>query len=73
MNSVLLIVLIIISLIIILLYIVEPNFLNVKLENDNEYGSSRFATFQEINEKFNKEKISDINESGFPVWYSRNK
>ena len=71
MNSVLLIALIIISLIIILLYIVEPNFFNVKLENANEYGSSRFATFQEIKKNFNKEKVSDINESGFPIWYSK--
>lgn len=55
---------------ILFLYFIEPIINRRKIRNDNEYGSARFATFNEIKKMFNKEKVSDIGESGFPIWYS---
>lgn len=58
---------------IIFLYFFEPMLTRQKIKNNNEYGSARWATKKEINIKFRKEKISDIQESGFPIYFSRNK
>ena len=43
----------------------EPIISKHKIKNNNEYGSARFSTFNEINKNFTKEKISNINEVGF--------
>ena len=43
----------------------------MKVKNDNEYGSARFATKKEIDKTFSKEEISNIKEVGFPIWYSK--
>ena len=42
-----------------------------KVNNNNEYGSARFSKFAEIKKNFKKEKISNIKESGVPVWFSK--
>ncbi len=55
---------------ILFLYFIEPKINRKKIKNDNEYGSARFATFAEIKKTFTKEKIINIKEVGFPVWYS---
>ena len=51
---------------------VEPLLMKHKVKNDNEYGSARFATIKEIKENFNVENINNIQEAGFPIYYSRN-
>jgi type IV secretion system protein VirD4 len=56
---------------ILFLYFIEPRINRRKIRNDNEYGSARFATFCEIKRMFTKENISDIEEAGFPIWYSK--
>ena len=42
-----------------------------KVKNDNEYGSARFSTDNEIKKNFKKEKVSNIKEAGFPVSFSK--
>ena len=42
-----------------------------KIKNNNEHGSAKFATKKEINRLFSKEKISNIKEVGFPVYYDK--
>lgn len=49
---------------------IEPAIAKHKIKNNNEYGSARFATFNEINNNFKKEKIESIKESGVPIWFS---
>ena len=66
----------IIVLALLLLFIVgfiflEPMLAKHKVSNNNEYGSARFSKFVEIKKNFNKEKISNIKESGVPVWFSK--
>ena len=51
---------------------IEPIISKHKIKNNNEYGSARFSTESEINKHFTKEKISNINEVGFPVYYDKN-
>lgn len=72
MDSILIIIGLIALLLLIFFYFIEPRVLKIKIKNNNEYGSARFATKKEINENFVKEKVNDINEVGFPVWYSKN-
>ena len=50
---------------------IEPAILKHKVKNNNEYGSARFSTFNEIKKNFKKEKISNIKESGVPIWFSK--
>lgn len=71
MDLIWIIVLLIAGLVLIFFYVIEPRLLKAKVNNENEYGSARFATFKEIKKTFKKEKISNIKEAGFPVWYSR--
>ena len=66
------IVLVIVVSIIVFLYLIEPLISRQKLKNNNEHGSARWATKKEIDKKFRKEEVSNINESGFPVYYSKN-
>lgn len=50
---------------------IEPAISKHKVKNNNEYGSARFSTFNEIKRNFKKEKISNIKESGVPIWFSK--
>ena len=42
-----------------------------KVNNNNEYGSARFSTDNEIKKNFKKEKVSNIREAGFPGSFSK--
>jgi len=66
------IVLFFILIVILFLIFIEPMLLKQKLKNNNEHGSARFAKFSEIKKNFRKEKINCINESGFPIFFSKN-
>ena len=62
---------IILFLLLILILIIEKVVLKQKLKNNSEYGSSRFSTVKEIKKNFIKEKITDIDKVGFPIWFDR--
>ena len=64
-------ILVIVVLIIIFLYFIEPLITRQKIKNNNEHGSARWATKQEIEKNFRKEEVSHIVKSGFPVYYSK--
>ena len=49
---------------------IEPMLSKHKVKNSNEYGSARFSTKEEIKNNFKKEKISNIKESGVPIYFS---
>lgn len=51
---------------------IEPMIAKHKIKNNNEYGSARFSSFAEINKNFTKERISNIRDVGFPVYYDKN-
>ena len=71
--SIELIVLLIILIIFIILFLyLEPIFMKNKVKNSNEYGSARFSTKSEIEKNFKCEKINNIREAGFPVFFSSN-
>ena len=72
MNLSLLILLLVIFVFIIGFMYIEPIISKHKIKNNNEYGSARFSTEAEINKYFTKERISNINEVGFPVYYDKN-
>ena len=71
MNEIILIIGLIALLLLVFFYFIEPRIIKMKVKNDNEYGSARFATKKEIDKTFNKEEISNIKEVGFPIWYSK--
>lgn len=50
---------------------IEPAISKHKVKNNNEYGSARLSNFNEIKKNFKKEKISNIKESGVPIWFSK--
>ena len=50
---------------------IEPIIMKHKVKNDNEYGSARFSTNNEIKKNFKRELTSNIKESGFPISYSK--
>lgn len=58
---------------ILFILIIEPKLSRRKLKNNNEHGSSKFADIKEIKENFDKEELNNINISGFPVWYEKEK
>ena len=68
--SLIILLLVIIVFIICFMYI-EPIISKHKVKNNNEYGSARFSTKEEINKHFTKENISHIKEVGFPIWYDK--
>lgn len=70
MNLELLIVLIITIIFIIIFLYIEPLFMKHKVKNNNEYGSARFSTLNEIKKNFKPENIHNIKEAGFPVSFS---
>ena len=71
MSLLLIILLLIITLFIICFIYIEPIIAKHKIKNNNEYGSARFSTLSEINKNFVKEKISNIHDVGFPVYYDK--
>lgn len=56
---------------ILIFYYIEPIIARQKLKNNNEHGSARWATKKEIKKTFTKEKVSSINEVGFPIYFSK--
>lgn len=67
------ILILIITLVIMIVFIyIEPLISKHKIKNSNEYGSARFSSAKEIKKNFDKEKISNIKESGVPIWFSKN-
>lgn len=64
-------ILVIVSLILIFLYFIEPLFTRQKIKDNNEHGSARWATKQEIKKNFREENVAHIKESGFPIYYSK--
>lgn len=73
MDASYIIIIIIIILVIAFLYLFEPIISRQKIKNNNEHGSARFATKNEINDFFHKERIDNIKKSGFPVYFSKDK
>ena len=71
MSLELIIVLALLLLFIVGFMFIEPAISKHKVKNNNEYGSARFSTFSEIKKNFKKEKISNIKESGVPIWFSK--
>ena len=71
MSLELIIVLALLLLFIVGFMFIEPAISKHKVKNNNEYGSARFSTFNEIKRNFKKEKISNIKESGVPIWFSK--
>ena len=51
---------------------IEPILSKHKINNKNEHGSARFSKVSEIKINFQKEKVSDINEAGVPIYFSKN-
>lgn len=72
MSIELIIVLALLLLFIVGFMFIEPAIAKHKIKNNNEYGSARFSTFNEIKNNFKKEKIDNIKESGVPIWFSKN-
>src|SRR5574344_11030 len=64
-------ILVIVSIIIIFLYFIEPILSRQKIKSNNEHGSARWSTKQEIEKNFNKEEVSNMIHRGFPVYYSK--
>lgn len=65
-------ILIISALIVLFLYFIEPLITRQKIKNNNEHGSARWSTIQEIKKNFKEEEVSNIKQSGFPIYYSQN-
>lgn len=72
MSLPLIILLLVLIVFIICFIYIEPVIAKHKIKNNNEYGSARFSTESEINKNFVKEKISNIQDVGFPVYYDKN-
>lgn len=72
MSLPLIILLLVLIVFIICFIYIEPIISKHKIKNNNEYGSARFSTESEINKNFVKEKISNIQDVGFPVYYDKN-
>lgn len=72
MSLPLIILLLVLIVFIICFIYIEPIIAKHKIKNNNEYGSARFSTGSEINKNFVKEKISNIQDVGFPVYYDKN-
>ena len=71
MNLSLVFLLLILIIFIIFFIYLEPIISKHKIKSNNEYGSARFSTKEEINKNFTKERISNIKEVGFPIWYDK--
>ena len=62
---------IIIFISIILILIFEPYIFRNKLNNNNEYGSSRFSTKNEIKKNFECEKLNKLKNAGVPILFNK--
>ena len=71
MSIELIIVLALLLLFVVGFMLIEPIISKHKVKNKNEYGSARFSSVEEIKKNFKKEKISNIKESGVPVYFSK--
>ena len=71
MTITFILILIIIGVILIFLYLIEPIITKQNIQNNNEHGSARWSTKQEINKHFHKQIITNIEKNGFPVYYSK--
>ena len=52
------VILVIVALIILFLYFIEPLITRQKIKDNNEHGSARWATKQEIEKNFQKEQVA---------------
>ncbi len=59
MDAAYIVIIIVIIIIIAFLYLLEPIISRQKIKNNNEHGSARWATKNEINDTFHKEKIDN--------------
>ena len=71
MTTMTIIILVVLVVFIISFIYIEPLISKNKIKNSNEYGSARFSSFNEIKSNFKKESINNINEAGFPIWFSK--
>ncbi len=71
MSLPLIILLLVLIVFIVCFIYIEPIIAKHKIKNNNEYGSARFSTLSEINKNFVKERISNIHDVGFPVYYDK--
>ena len=66
-----LIIIILIFIFIIIFKYLEPLIRKYKIKNNNEHGSARFSSLNEIKKNFNKEQLSKIIEVGFPIYFDK--
>ena len=71
MESQYIIILFLVIVMVLIIYYIEPIFSKEKISNNNEHGSARWSTKKEIQKNFKMEKVNNISESGFPVYYSK--
>lgn len=71
MSVALLLILFFILFIIVFLYYIEPVLFKQKLSNNNEHGSARWATKNEIKKNFRKDNILNISKVGFPIYFDK--
>ena len=71
MSTKLIIVLVLIILLLIFMYYIEPRISRQKLNNNNEHGSARWATYWEIRKNFRKSSLNHIEKVGFPVYFDK--
>lgn len=71
MSVELILVLVLLVLLIVGFIFIEPAISKHKVRNKNEYGSARFSSVEEIKKNFKREKISNIKESGVPIYFSK--
>ena len=71
MNFTYIILLIVLLIFLVLFIYIEPLLMKHKVKNDNEYGSARFSTVDEIKRNFSKENVNNIKKAGFPIYYSK--
>lgn len=71
MSVELILVLVLLVLLIVGFIFIEPAISKHKVRNKNEYGSAKFSSVEEIKKNFKREKISNIKESGVPIYFSK--
>ncbi len=72
MNAFTLIIIVLLAILLIYIFIIYPTKYNRNVENNNEYGSARFATEKEIKKDFKRQSLDNIEEFGFPIWFDKN-
>lgn len=71
MNLSFVFVLVILLIFLIAFMYIEPMIAKHKIKSDNEYGSARFSSINEIKKNFKIENIDRINEVGVPIYFSK--